>query len=139
MARSTLYNNVLARLSLPVASRTNGTVNGTAVDKADTSGGVDNFTTALCIVIAATITDGTHTVTVQDSDDGSSFAAAAAADVQGGPVALAAAQSNTIAELGYTGNKRYVRASVVTSGATTGGSVGAVVVLGGEVSSPVKR
>lgn len=139
MAKSPLYEDVLARLTLPLAARTNGTVNGTAVDKSDPSGGVDGFTSVVIVAIAGTITDGTHTVTVQDSDDGTTFAAAAAADVRGGPVALVAANSNTIAELGYDGPKRYVRASVVVSGATTGGTVGALAILGGETARPVKR
>lgn len=137
--RSTLYNEILARPALASALRTNGTVNGSAADKADPSGGYDGFTTALLVVQAATITDGTHTVTIQDSDDGSTWAAADPATVQGAPVALTSAQSNTVAELGYTGPKRYVRASVTTSGATTGGTLGAVVILGGQTALPVKR
>lgn len=137
--RSTLYNDVIARPALTIALRTNGTVNGTTVDKADLSGGADGFTSALLVVLAGTITDGTHTVIVQDSDDGSAWGAAAASDVQGPPVALTSANSNTVAELGYTGPKRYLRASVTTAGATTGGTLGAVAVLGGETSSPVKR
>lgn len=137
--RSTLYNDVLARLTLTSALRTNGTVNGSTIDKADPTGGSDGFTAALLVVLAATITDGTHTVTVQDSDDGSTWASAATEHIQGGPVALTSANSNTVAELGYSGAKRYLRASVTTAGATTGGTVGAVVLLGGETSSPVKR
>jgi hypothetical protein len=138
MAKSPLYDDVLARLTLPLALRANVTANGTSVDKSDPSGGVDGFTTCLVVVIAGTITDGTHTVTVQDSDDGSSFAAAAAEHVRG-TAAFTTATQNTIAEIGYDGPKRYVRASVTGAGATTGGTVGAIVVLGGETSKPVKR
>lgn len=137
--RSVLYNDVLTRATLPIALRTNGTANGTTVDKADLTGGADGFTSALLVVLAGTITDGTHTVIVQDSDDGSAWGAAATGDVQGPAATLTSANSNTVAELGYTGGKRYVRASVTTTGATTGGTLGAVVVLGGETSSPVKR
>ncbi len=139
VSKTPLYEDVLTRPSLAVASRTNGTVNGAAVDKSDPAGGVDGFTSALVVVIAGGITDGTHTVTVQDSDDGVSFAAAAASDVRGGPVALTSAGANTVSELGYDGPKRYVRASVTVAGATSGGSVGAVVILGGETPKPVKR
>lgn len=139
MSHTPLYDDALARLTLSLAVRTNGTVNGTAVDKADPAGGYDGFTTALLIVLTGTITDGTHTVTVQDSDDGTSFAAAAAEHIRGGPLALTSANSNTVAELGYDGPKRYIRASVTTAGATTGGTVGAVVLLGGETARPVKR
>src|ERR1700753_3766313 len=137
--RSTLYNEILTRPSLAIALRTNGTVNGTSVDKADPSGGYDGFTSALVVVAAGTITDGTHTVTIQDSDDGSAWPAADLAVVQAGPVALTSANSNAIVEVGYTGPKRYIRASVVTAGATTGGTLCAVVVLGGQVTLPVKR
>jgi hypothetical protein len=138
MAKTPLYDDVLARLSLPVALRANTTANGTTVDKQDPSGGVDGFTSCLFVAIAGTITDGTHTVTVQDSDDGSSWAAAASTDVRG-TAAFTSASSNSIAEIGYDGPKRYVRASVTGAGATTGGTVGCVVVLGGETSKPVKR
>jgi hypothetical protein len=141
MGKSSLYDNVLARLCLPLAVRTNGTTNGTVIDKQDPSGGVDSFTTCLFLVIAGAITDGVHTVTIQDSDDGSSFATAAAADVFGGPPSIAASSgdSHSMAELGYNGLKRYLRVSVTVTGATTGGAIGAAVVLGGETSTPVKR
>lgn len=138
MAKTPLYEDVLARLTLPLALRANVTANGTSVDKTDPSGGVDGFTSVLLVAIAGAITDGTHTVIVQDSDDGSSFAAAAAGDVRGTAV-FTSANANTIAEIGYDGPKRYVRASVTGTGSTTGGSVGAIVVLGGETSKPVKR
>ncbi len=140
MAKSTLYNDILARPSLAVAARTaNATVNGTGVDKADPSGGVDGFTTCLLIAVAGPITDGTHTITLQDSDDNVTFGAAAASDIQGGPIAFTSANANTVAEIGYTGGKRYVRASVTTASSTSGGTFGALFVLGGEVSTPVKR
>lgn len=140
MAKSTLYNDVMARNSLNVATRTaNTTVNGTGVDKTDPSGGVDGFTTCVMVVSAGPVTDGTHTVIIQDSDDNSSYGAAAAGDIQGGPIALTSASANTVAEIGYTGVKRYVRASVTTAGATSGGTFGALFILGGETSTPVKR
>lgn len=140
MAKSTLYNDVLARASLPVAVRTAAaTVNGTGVDKADPSGGYDGFTTCVMVAVAGTITDGTHTIVLQDSDDNATFAAAAATDIQGGPIAWTTANANNVAEIGYTGGKRYVRASVTTAGATSGGTFGAIFILGGETSTPVKR
>lgn len=142
MAKNPLYNDVLARPALASALRTNGTVNGTTVDKTDPSGGVDGFTSVLFVISATTLTDGTHTVTVQDSDDGTTYATAAIADVFGTPtssVALTSANSNSITELGYDGFKRYCRVQLVVSGATTGGTLGAVAILGGETSRPVKR
>lgn len=141
MAKTTLYHDVLARLALPVQTLdADTTVNGTTVDKADPSGGYDGFTSAVAVIVAGTVTDGTHTFVIQESDNGSTgWAAAAAADIQGGPVALTSADSDTIAELGYTGNKRYIRLSVTSASTTVGGVFGGVIVLGGETSRPVKR
>ena len=140
MARETLYNKVLARLSLPVALRSaNTTVNGTAVDRADPTGGYDGFNSAMAVVVTGTITDGTHTVTVQDSDDGSTGWAAAAAEYTQGAAVIASTDDNTVLEIGYTGSKRYLRLSVTTAGATTGGTFGGVIVLGDPSREPVQR
>jgi hypothetical protein len=139
MARETLYNKVLSRLSLTVALRSaNATVNGTTVDRADPLGGYDGFNSAMAVVVTGTITDGTHTVVLQDSDDGSSWAAAAAGDIQGA-AAVTAADDNTVFEIGYTGTKRYLRLSVTSAGVTTGGTFGGVIVLGDPSREPVQR
>lgn len=128
--RTTVYNNVLTQQTVTAANRTNGTVNGTALDLWSNSVGRQKFNSALVIVQTGTITDGTHTVEVQESDDNSTFTAVADADLQGTEPAIAAANDNVIYEIGYRGMKRYLRVAVVTTGATTGGTFGAVVVLG---------
>jgi hypothetical protein len=139
MARETLYNKVLTRLSLTVALRSaNATVNGTTVDRADPVGGYDGFNSAMAVVVTGTITDGTHTVVVQDSDDGSVWAAAAAENVQGSAV-VTSTDDNAVFEIGYTGSKRYLRLSAATTGATTGGTFGGVIVLGDPSREPVQR
>ena len=107
--RTTVYNNVLVQLSVTIANRTNGTVNGTAVDLWSNSVGRQKFGGALVIVQTGTITDGTHTVEVQESDDNSSFAAVADADLQGTEPAIGAANDNVVYEIGYRGSKRYIR------------------------------
>ena len=135
--RTTVYNNVLVQQSVTQANRTNGTVNGTAVDLWSNSVGRQKFCTALAIVQTGTITDGTHTVEVQESDDNSSFAAVADADLQGTEPAVVAANDNVVYEIGYRGAKRYLRVVVVTTGATTGGTFGAVLVLGTPRRLPV--
>ncbi len=140
MARETLYNKVLARLSLPVALRSaNATVNGTAVDRADPTGGYDGFNSAMAVVVAGTITDGTHTVTIQDSDDGSTGWVNAAAEHTQGSAVITSTDDNVVFEIGYTGPKRYLRLSVTTAGATTGGTFGGVIVLGDPSREPVQR
>ena len=128
--RTTVYNSVLVQQSVTQANRTNGTVNGTAVDLWKNSVGVQKFGGAVAVVQTGTITDGTHTVEVQESDDNSSFAAVADADLQNTEPAIGAANDNVVYEIGYRGPKRYIRVTVVTTGATTGGTFGAVLVLG---------
>lgn len=135
--RSTLYNHSLVRAALTSAARTNGTVNGTTVDL-----GVfgNDFRSVLFVVYTATITDGTHTISIQDSPDGSAWAAVDTAQVQGATPTITATGDDTVYEFGYIpGTRQYVRLVAVTSGATTGGVFGAVAVLGSASSSPVAR
>jgi hypothetical protein len=75
-------------------------------------------------------------VTIQDSENGSDWAAAAASDVQGSLPTLTSASANTVAEIGYVGPRRYVRMVLTTSESTTGGYIDAVALLGVQ---PVKR
>jgi len=82
--------------------------------------GVDTMNSSQVVVILdpGTITDGTHTPSIQESDDNTTFTAVAAVDLIGVPAALA---SNVIQKIGYMGRKRYIRALVTVAGATTGG------------------
>lgn len=113
--------------ALAVATRTNGTVNGLTVDRYQ--GGTNDYRGGVLFTIhTGTITDGSVAIAVQDSDDGSTWAAAAAGDVQGA-VTIGISNDDTVMEIGYGGLKRYCRLTAVTSGATTGGSFGATAVL----------
>lgn len=112
--------------SLAPAART-ATANGTGVD-------LQNFQSATVAFVVGTITDGTHTPTVQESDDNSTFDAVAAADLIG---TLAALATNTNQRIGYKGSKRYVRAVSTVAGATTGGVYSAVVLRGDARKQPV--
>lgn len=135
--RSTLYSHSLVRAALTSAARTNGTVNGTTVDL-----GVfgNDFRSVLFVVYTATVTDGTHTISIQDSPDGSAWSAVDAAAVQGTAPAITSTADDTVYEFGYIpGTRQYVRLVAVTAGATTGGVFGAVAVLGTASSSPVAR
>lgn len=105
---------------VPTGNRT-ASVNGAAVDLA-------NYDAATVVFQADTITDGTHTPTVEESDaSGSGFAAVAAADLIGTLSAITAA---SVQRVGYRGSKRYVRAVVTAAGTTTGGKYCAYVVRG---------
>ena len=102
-------------------------VNGSGVD-------LQGFEGAMVSFIVGTITDGTHTPSIEESDDDSTYTAVAAADLDGSLSNLA---SNTNQRVGYHGNKRYIRAVSTVSGATTGGVYAATVVRGKAHREPV--
>lgn len=110
---------------VPATRTANST--GTGVDLA-------GYHAAAIYVVAGTITDGTHTPVVQESDDNSIFADVAAEDLQGSLVDIT---SDSVQEIGYIGNKRYIRVNVAASGTTNGGTYGAFVVRGRSSSRPV--
>lgn len=112
--------------SLAPAART-ASANGSGVD-------LSGFHSANIAFVVGTITDGTHTPSVQESDDNSTFTNVAAADLNG---TLAALASNTNQRVGYRGTKRYVRAVSTVSGATTGGVYAGVVERGDARKQPV--
>lgn len=126
-----LYSELITRVAVPIATRVNGTATGTSIDRTDPAGGTDSTTVALIVVFTGTITDGSHAVAVQDSDDGSSWAAVSADYLQGTVPTVVAADDDKVFEIGYRGVRRYLRVVVTTTGATTGGVFGAVVLLGG--------
>ena len=111
----------------------------TTIDRTDPTGGSDSTTVALVLVMTGTVTDGSHAVTLQDSDDGTSWGTAAAEYVQGTSPTITSANSNAVYELGYMGPKRYLRVSVTGTGATVGAVYGAVILLGGAGRNPVQR
>lgn len=135
--RNTLYNHCLVRTALPSAARTNGTVNGATVDL-----GVfgNDFRTVMFVVSTATVTDGSHAITMQDSPDGTAWTAVAAGFRQGSLPTIVAADDDTLFTFGYiVGTNQYVRLVVATTGATTGGVFGANAILSEASSSPVAR
>lgn len=117
-----LYSEISVGRSLGPAARI-ASANGVGVD-------LQGFDAAVVVVETGTITDGTHTIEVQDSADNTTFAAVADADLKGTEPVIAAANDDTVYEVGYFGIKRYIRAAVTVSGATTGGVYGANVVRG---------
>ncbi|MFD9515943.1 hypothetical protein [Streptomyces sp. NPDC059979] len=124
-----IYSNVLVKASLKPALRA-ATANGTGVDRADGSN-ASMFQDALIVLNTGTVTDGTHTITIEDSDDNSSFATVAAGYLEGDtPPALITSNDETVYETRYTGGKRYLRVvTTVTGSPSTGGLYSAEVVL----------
>lgn len=138
--RRTIYNDLRALPSLASAARTaNAAVNGNAVH-AGLSG--QNFGVAMLVVLAGTITDGSSAIKVQESPDGSTaWADVPAARLQGVNVAVGAADDDKVIEQGVIidAAKPYLRAVATQSGATSGGTLGALFLLGSPNRTPVVR
>lgn len=116
-----LKNHLAIAQSLKPAART-ATANGVGVDLA-------NINKAVVVFDIGAWTDGTHTFSVQESDDNSSFAAVVAGDLDGSaPVVNDAADDDQVYEVGYLGAKRYIRAVSTVASATTGAVYSAAVV-----------
>lgn len=112
--------------SAAIASNT--TTNGAEIDLGQTAG---DWKSVLWLVTAGTITDGTYTLTVLESDTTSTgFAAASGNGVIQGPSSTITATGGT-AEIAYTGNKRFVKLAIVSTAVTTGGTLAARAVLHG--------
>jgi len=121
MTTSDLRNVIDAAHSLEPAVRATGTYNGTGVD-------LQGANAAAVLVYFGAYTNGTHTPSLEHSDDNSSFAAVGASELDGSFTAVSSAGgANTLQRVGYRGSKRYVRAvMVVASGATGAASVAAI-------------
>jgi hypothetical protein len=135
--RQSVYNTVLARTTIaPGAARTTNTT-GATVDRLVDG---DAARSAMVVVSVGTVTDGTHTVVIEDSANGSAWNAVADEFLQGSEPAVTSANDERLFEIGYTGHQRYVRASVTVSGSpSTGGLYSAVVLLGWPRKMPPSR
>lgn len=139
MPRRSLYGSMIVKATIAVGVKTTGTLLGTSVDMADPVGGTDGFRSAMFVIHTGTITDGTHTVTCEESVNDSDWTTVAAGELQGAVPAIGAADDNKVYEIGYMGGQRYLRLKIVSAGTTTGGVLGATVVLGDPGSRPVQR
>ncbi|AVV46461.1 hypothetical protein PYK79_41640 [Streptomyces sp. ID05-04B] len=138
--KRTVYNHVRAKATLAIVART-ATANGTAVDRklSGASGTNEWFQSATLLVHTGAITDGTHAITLEVSDNNSDWTAADASDVQGSLPSIGSSDDDKIYEVGYTGTKRYLRAVTTASGTTTGGVYGATILLGFPNVVPLSR
>lgn len=126
--RKELYSTVLEKVGLNIqAISSDTTTNGAIID-------TKGFESVFFVFQSATITDGTYTALIQEGDESdlSDASAVADADLVGteANAAFAAADDNEVRRIAYVGGKRYVRFNVVSASTTTGGTVGAVAVLG---------
>lgn len=109
-------------VSLAGTARTT-TANGTSID-------LQNFNAATAVVVPTAWTDGTHTLKLQDSPDGSSWTDVAAAQLDGSMPAISAGGGSPT-RVGYLGTARYLRAVTTVTGSPATGAVYTVLVLRG--------
>lgn len=135
--RESLYNSTVARSTLLPAAYTANT-NGTTVDRHAPA--LSNFRAAMLIVHVGAVTDGTHAVALEVSDNGSDWAAPAAEHLQGPAISVTSSNDEAVFEVGYTGPARYLRAvATVDDEPETGGIYGATIVLSEARRTPVPR
>lgn len=126
-----IKNNIEAVHSLAPAVRATGTANGAGVD-------LRGFSAAVAVVHFGAYTNGTHTPTLEHSDDDLSYATVQAADLDGSFTAVIdGTGANTVQRVGYRGAKRYVRAVITVASGATGAASAATVIRAEPGSAPV--
>ncbi len=132
MATRDLLRNQLVSQSLSPAARTNGTSTGTAVD-------LRGFDAAVVTVSFGAWTDGTHTPSVLESVDGTSYVAAGTADLDGTFAAVSGtASANLLQQVGYIGSYRFLQVVMTTNGATSGALSAGHVIAGYPHNGPTQ-
>lgn len=134
--RTSLYALVDAAMAMPLGTRINATTTGTTIDRIGANPRKAYQSVGFAI-ITGTVTDGTHTFSIEHSDNGSAWSAAPAEDVLGNAPVVTASNDDAVYDVTYVGLKRYVRVKCVGTGATTGATFGAVALLHGPRHLPV--
>lgn len=128
-----LHNEATSRVGKTSAAiTTNTNTDGAIIDTA-------GYESLEFYLLTAAITDGTYTLQIfHGNDSGLSDAtqATVANEEVLGSVAVTSANANSTRRIGYVGKKRYVRLRIVSTGVTTGGTMGAVAVLGTPLHGP---
>lgn len=133
MSSFDLKNNVSVANALNIqAISSNTSVAGVSID-------TKGFESATFAIQSGTLTDGTYTPEVSESDDNSTFTAVADDFLIGteANAVLVATDDNKVKTIGYVGKKRYVKLTITSTGVTSGGTLGASVILGHPKSAPV--
>lgn len=135
MAKQDLVNNIKVAAAFDTQSITTDTT--TAGDVVDTQG----FESVTFIVKAGALNAGTFTPLIEDADESAfNVTNAAVADAyligtEAG-AALTDAQDHDSVKIGYIGKKRYVRLSIVSSGASGANTLSGVCILGHPTNAP---
>lgn len=132
-----LYDNSLAQVAITSQTITTSPVVGSAVDTAVFN---NMFRDIVFSIQSGTITDGTsYVATVQECDtSGGSYTDLDTWRVQG-TVSFASSDDNVVKELGVRPTKRYVKLTITSTGASSGGVFAAIARLGSGSLHPVAR
>lgn len=129
-----LHNEATSRVGKTVAAiATNTTTSGAIIDTA-------LYESLEFYLISGTITDGVYTMQLFHGNDPalSDGVQLTGEELLGGAAVTfsLAADSNKTRRIGYVGKKRYVQLRIVSTGVTTGGTLGAIAVLGSPLHGP---
>lgn len=134
--RESLYGKIKAvRAVNATAVSANGNTDGAAVGL-DQSGA--DFRTAMVVLSAGTLTDGTYTAVPQESATGSSGWTDVPAERLQGSATVSA--SNGVAAMGVIPDPAkapFLRIRVTATSVTTGGTVSAILLLGSPGQTPI--
>ncbi|ARG91401.1 hypothetical protein [Mycobacterium kansasii] len=136
----TLYNSTLEVRALPITAIG---INGVRYSSIVDTGVLGNdFRDVLFVLVTGAVTDGTHAVTVEESDSASSgFADVESYRVQGSLPSIGSADDFRVEGLsfGVRPTKQYLRLKITSSGVTSGGTIGAVALLSAGSNAPALR
>lgn len=130
-SKSPIYNQAQTVISLVPAVRTTGAATGSGVIWGDCQ-------SAMCTIIAGTLTDGSHVVELQDSDDNVTYTAVADAYLIGTEPTITSSTDDRTYDIGYTGSKKYLRPVITSTAATTGGVIGAFFLKAKPYQAPLR-
>lgn len=127
-----LHNGATSRIGRNFAAITTNTNTDGAI--IDTVG----YESLEFYLASGTITDGTYTAQLFHGNDPAlaDGVQLTGEEVLGSAVFAPTGDSNETRRIGYVGKKRYVRLRIVSTGVTTGGTIGAIAVLGSPLHGP---
>ncbi len=126
-----LHNEATSRVGLNIAAiATNTTTSGAIIDTAQ-------YESLEFYIQSATITDGTYVAQIFHGNASNlSDAAQLTGEEVLGSATFILTDDNATRRIGYVGKKRYVQLRIVSTGVTTGGTLGAIAVLGTPLHGP---
>lgn len=138
MTTRDIHNTLFPVMGLDFQNITTDTTTvGNIIDTAEDPG----YNSLEFLFLSSTITDGTYTPLIEDGEDPGLSDASPVADSgligTEAEAAFVAADDDLVKRIGYIGGKRFVRASLVSTGTSSGGNLGAISQRGHARNAPV--